>query len=86
MLPFSRHHESEADAIGLRYATRAGFDPRGAINFWERMAMASKGKNKPPEFLSTHPADDTRIRNLRNIMPTALDIYQAKGMGRPGGQ
>ncbi|MEZ5277398.1 MAG: M48 family metallopeptidase [Opitutaceae bacterium] len=79
LLPYSRKHETEADIIGLQYAARAGYDPRAAITFWEKMAAASKGKNKPPEFLSTHPADETRIRELKKIMPEALAVYHPDG-------
>lgn len=79
MLPYSRTHETEADAIGLQYAARAGYDPMAAINFWERMERKSEGKNKPPEFLSTHPADDTRIKNLKAVMPEAMEIYLNAG-------
>lgn len=75
MLPYSRSHETEADAIGLQYAARAGYDPMAAIRFWERMEQKSAGKDKPPEFLSTHPADETRIKNLNAVMPEALEIY-----------
>ena len=85
MLPYSRSHETEADTIGLRYAARAGYDPRAAIDFWERMERASEGKNKPPEFLSTHPADETRIRNLQQMMPAALEIYETEGKDRLAG-
>jgi predicted Zn-dependent protease len=81
ILPYSRSHESEADAIGLHYAARAGYDPRAAIDFWERMARNSEGKNKPPEFLSTHPADQTRIKKLQALMPEALEIYRTEGGG-----
>jgi predicted Zn-dependent protease len=70
MLPFSRSHETEADKIGLTLMAIAGFDPELAISFWERMAASSNG-NKPPEFLSTHPADATRIANLRKLIPEA---------------
>jgi predicted Zn-dependent protease len=86
MLPYSRRHETEADTIGLRYAARAGYDPRAAIDFWERMRRASSGRNKPPEFLSTHPADETRIRNLQQMMPAALEIYETEGKDRPAGK
>ena len=70
MLPFSRNHETEADKIGLTLMAIAGYDPELAISFWERMAASSSG-NKPPEFLSTHPADATRIANLRKLIPEA---------------
>ena len=70
MLPFSRNHETEADKIGLTLMAIAGYDPELAITFWERMAASSNG-NKPPEFLSTHPADATRIANLRKLIPEA---------------
>jgi metalloendopeptidase OMA1, mitochondrial len=78
--PFSRSHESEADSVGLRYMARAGYDPREAIGFWERMSAASRGA--PSEFLSTHPSHETRIQRLKADMPKALEIYrQATGKG-----
>lgn len=70
MLPFSRNHETEADKIGLTLMAIAGYDPELAISFWERMAASTSG-NKPPEFLSTHPSDATRIANLRKLIPEA---------------
>lgn len=75
MLPYSRLHETEADELGLIFMATAGYDPRKAIDFWERMAEKKAGK-APPEFLSTHPADETRIRNIRAMIPTALDYYK----------
>ncbi len=76
MLPFSRKHESEADQIGLILMAKAGYDPRAAPKFWERMnAMA--GGSRPPEFLSTHPNPETRIAQLQSWMPEALPYYEA---------
>ena len=74
-LPFSRKQESEADRIGLIYMAKAGYDPREAIPFWERMGAA--GRDAPPEFLSTHPGYRTRIKNLRKWMPEAMEYYEA---------
>jgi predicted Zn-dependent protease len=75
LLPFSRQHELEADQIGLKYMARAGYDPREAIAFWKRM-METKNGQQPPELMSTHPADATRIGQLENLMPGALEEYQ----------
>jgi metalloendopeptidase OMA1, mitochondrial len=74
LLPFSRKHESEADYIGILLAGDAGYDPREAIHIWERMAAASDGA--PPEFLSTHPAHETRIADLTKWMPEAMELYE----------
>jgi len=63
ILPFSRRHELEADKFGVRYMHRAGYDPNQALRFWE--AMAAKKSGGPPEFLSTHPSDATRIAQLK---------------------
>ena len=73
-LPFSRKEESEADKYGLYFAAMAGYNPQEAIPFWERMAAA--GGAKPPEFLSSHPSDRTRIANIKANMPQALKYYQ----------
>jgi metalloendopeptidase OMA1, mitochondrial len=82
LLPFSRKHETEADELGLFLAADAGYDPRSAIGLWQRMAAASKG-NAPPEFLSTHPSDKTRIKKLEALMPHAMEYYErAKSAGR----
>ena len=82
ILPFSREHEAEADYMGLMVAADAGYDPQAAIGLWERMAKASAG-NAPPELLSTHPSDASRIEHLKEVMPEAMGYYeQAKRAGR----
>ena len=73
LMPFSRQHESEADAIGLHYMARAGYDPRESIGFWQRMESA--GGAQPPEFLSDHPSHGTRIEQLQAEMPNAMEEY-----------
>jgi predicted Zn-dependent protease len=75
LLPFSREHESEADAMGLRYMARAGYDPHEAIEFWKRMTHAMAGSGKPPEFMSDHPSDQKRIEALEHLLPEALKEY-----------
>jgi predicted Zn-dependent protease len=75
MLPFSRKAETEADKFGLYFAAMAGYNPQEAIPFWQRMAAASGG-GKPPEFLSSHPSDETRIAAIKAIMPQALKYYK----------
>ncbi len=74
LLPYSRLHESEADRIGLTLMARAGYDPREAIPFWQR--MQAQEQTRPPEFLSTHPAPETRIRNIQSYLAEALPYYQ----------
>mgnify|MGYP001618032402 FL=1 len=78
LLPYSRLQESEADRLGLIFMAKAGYDPRSAVDFWRRMAEGGKGKAKPPEFLSTHPADETRIRQIETLLPEALSYYKAR--------
>jgi predicted Zn-dependent protease len=73
LLPFSRTQESEADHLGLIFMAMAGYDPNAAIDFWKR--MAAEGGGKPPEFLSTHPSDDTRIRKIKENLPEAMKHY-----------
>jgi predicted Zn-dependent protease len=75
LLPFSRLEESEADRIGLILMARAGYDPRQAIPFWERMSKQN-GSRQPPEFLSTHPATQTRMQDIARELPEALRYYQ----------
>jgi len=72
VLPFSRSNEYEADRYGLYYMARAGYDPEAAIGFWQRMkAYADQRGGKPPEWLSTHPADENRIAQIRQLIPEA---------------
>jgi len=74
IMPYSRLQESEADRLGLIFMAMAGYDPNEAIAFWQRMA-AQKGGQSPPEFLSTHPSDATRIENIRRLIPEASRYY-----------
>lgn len=76
ILAFSRKHESEADKLGLYFMAMAGYNPKAAPRFWERMA-ANSGGEAPPEFVSTHPSHDTRISDLKANMPKALKYYEA---------
>jgi len=74
-LPFSRGDEGEADQIGLVYMAKAGYDPEEAIRFWQRFSEAKGGK-APPEWASTHPADETRVKGLRTYLSRAKYSYQ----------
>jgi predicted Zn-dependent protease len=78
VLPNSRNQELEADRLGLSFMAMAGYNPQTAVAFWQRMASASSGSSKPPEFLSTHPADDTRIARIQRDLPEALKYYKRK--------
>ena len=73
MLPYSRMHESEADHIGIVLMAIAGYNPEAAISFWER--MDAEGGKRPPKFLSTHPAPQRRVENLKANMPEAVAVY-----------
>jgi len=75
LLPYSRMQESEADQLGLVFMTLAGYDPNVAVDFWERMA-AQKGGQAPPEFLSTHPSDATRIASIKKSIPSIIQEHQ----------
>jgi len=75
ILPYSRLHEKEADHLGLIFMAMAGYDPHAAVDFWQRMAEKKEGK-APPEFLSTHPADQTRIAAIKELMPKAMSYYK----------
>jgi predicted Zn-dependent protease len=72
-LPNSRTAESEADRVGIEIAARAGFHPNAAVSLWQKMARL--GGNKPPQWLSTHPSDETRIAELRGLVPKMMPLY-----------
>ncbi len=76
VLPFSRKFEYEADEIGLYLMTKAGYDPRQALRFWQNMTRLARNSRKPPEFLSTHPTDRHRIERLKRLIPKALKYYR----------
>jgi predicted Zn-dependent protease len=75
LLPFSRTQESEADHLGLIFMAMAGYDPNQALTFWQHMAQQDNGQS-PPEFLSTHPSDESRIATIREGLPEALRYYK----------
>ena len=75
ILPYSRTHEYEADRLGLIFMAMAGYDPAAAVDFWSRMAAMSGGGSSIA-FLSTHPSDDARIRNLQRALPEAMAYYK----------
>ncbi len=76
LLPYSRHHESEADAIGLRLMAQAGYDPSEAPLFWGRFGNSKSGE-QPAEWASTHPSDERRATDLANKLPEAMSLYQS---------
>lgn len=77
LMAFSREHETDADKIGLELMVRACYDPREAPELWERMGSLSGGSQRPPEWMSTHPASETRAENFRRWMPDAIATYEA---------
>ena len=76
-LPNSRQAEAEADRIGVELAARAGYDPRAAVSLWQKMSRLDKGR--VPEFLSTHPSDESRIEALQELVPQMMPVYRAPG-------
>ncbi len=83
ILPFSRKHETEADEIGLVLMSKAGYDPRESVNFWDRFSKA--GGKAPPEFLSTHPNSENRREHLKELLPKVMPDYGASakiGIGK----
>ena len=76
MLAYSRTHETEADKLGMVFMIMAGYNPEEAINVWIRMSQRSDSGAAPPEFLSTHPSNETRIKNLRAYLPKAIELAQ----------
>lgn len=72
---FSRTDEAEADRLGLELSARAGYDPRAGVSLWQKMINASKG-GRPPEFLSTHPAETARIQEIQALLPIVIPLYE----------
>jgi len=82
LMPYSRTHESEADTIGIDLMAKSGFDPRQSITLWQKMDQASQGQ-QPIEFMSTHPSHGSRIQQLEQHLPQAMNFYQqAQAAGR----
>jgi predicted Zn-dependent protease len=80
-LPYAREQETEADLVGLQYMAKAGFDPRSAMYLWKNMGAANQGA--PPEILSSHPSDDTRLDNIvKAITPALITYNQAREAGK----
>ena len=75
LLPHNRGQELEADRLGLVYMARAGYNPDAAVTFWQKMSR--QGGSRPPAFLSTHPAPEQRIDQIRSLLPEARQIYRA---------
>ena len=77
---FSRTDETEADQIGLELAARAGYDPRAGVTMWQKMIAASQG-GRPPEFLSSHPTQASRVQEIQTLLPTVMPLYAAARRG-----
>lgn len=79
-LPYARKHESDADLVGLELAARAGYDPRAAVTVWRKMTRYAQGagRDQPPQFLSTHPSNENRIREIEANLPRVMPLYMRK--------
>ena len=77
-LPYARTQESDADLVGLELAARAGDDPRAAVVVWQKMSRLARsaGTGPPPQFLSTHPSNDARIRQIEANLPKVMPLYR----------
>jgi predicted Zn-dependent protease len=76
ILKYSRNQESEADRLGIIFMAMAGYNPENAVSFWERMVSAKSSSGQPPEFLSSHPSDASRIAAIRKLLPEARQYYK----------
>jgi predicted Zn-dependent protease len=79
-LPYARKQEADADLVGLELAARAGYDPRAAVSVWQKMSKHAQGagRGQPPQFLSTHPSNQNRIREIEANLPRVMPLYQKK--------
>jgi Zn-dependent protease with chaperone function len=81
-LPYARGHETDADLVGMELAARSGHDPRAAVSVWQKMARLSQavakggGRGQPPQFLSTHPSHESRIRDIEANLPKVMPLYK----------
>ncbi|MSQ63544.1 MAG: M48 family peptidase [Betaproteobacteria bacterium] len=79
-LPYARRHETDADLVGMELAARAGHDPRAAVAVWQKMSKLGQaaGKGQPPQFLSTHPSHESRIKEIEANLPKVMPLYRKK--------
>ena len=80
-LPYARKQEADADLVGLELAARAGYDPRAAVAVWQKMSKYAQGagSGQPPQFLSTHPSNQNRIKEIEANLPRVLPLYKKAG-------
>jgi len=79
-LPYARRHETDADLVGMELAARAGHDPRAAVAVWQKMSQLAQGagRGQPPQFLSTHPSHESRIKEIEANLPKVMPLYRKK--------